>query len=143
MPDGPRSILDGLLNEESAAMPEPLVAIIDDDVSVRRALTRLVQAAGLRAQSFSSAAEFLTHGLPAKPDCLILDVHLGGMSGLELLHLLRDSGERVPAVVITAHDDPQTRQQAQGLAATYHRKPLDAPLLMTEISRALQRETPL
>jgi FixJ family two-component response regulator len=124
-------------------MPEPLVAIIDDDPSVRRALTRLLGTTELRTQSFSSAAEFIKFGLPAKPDCLILDIHLGGMSGFELIERLRASGQLVPTILITAHDDSQTREQAKRSGAAYLRKPLDVPLLMQEISYALKRETPL
>ncbi len=118
-------------------MASPLVAIVDDDVSVRRALTRLLETAGLRIQSFASAVEFLERGLPAKPGCLVLDVHLGGMSGFELLDRLRAQGQLVPTVLITAHDDPATRERAKRCAAAYLRKPLDAPLLLEEILAAL------
>ena len=65
------------------------------------------------------------------------------MSGFELLEQLRSKGQFVPAVLITAHDDPQTRMQAQKLGAAYLRKPLDAPSLMKELTCALKRETPL
>ncbi len=118
-------------------MANPLVAIVDDDVSVRRALTRLLETAGLRIQSFASAVEFLERGLPAKPACLVLDVHLGGMSGFELIERLQAQGQLMPTVLITAHDDPATRERAKRCAAAYLRKPLDAPLLLEEISAAL------
>ncbi len=124
-------------------MTQPLVAIVDDDASVRRALTRLLGTAGLRTQSFSSAADFLEGGLPARPDCLLLDIHLGEMSGLELLERLWDSGQIVPTVLITAHDDQQSREQAKRFGAAFLRKPLDPLLLMKEIACALKRETPL
>ena len=73
-------------------MPSPLVAIVDDDASVRRALTRLLQSAGIRVLTYASATEFLDTGISSAPGCLILDIHLGGMSGLELLSQLRQSG---------------------------------------------------
>ncbi len=122
-------------------MTSPLVAIVDDDVSVRRALTRLLETAGLRIQSFASAVEFLERGLPAKPRCLVLDVHLGGMSGFELLECLQAQGQLVPTVLITAHDDPATRERAKRCAAAYLRKPLDAPMLLEEIFAALTPKT--
>ncbi len=123
-------------------MSQPLVAIIDDDQSVRRSLARLLGTTELRTQSFSSATEFLARGLPAKPDCLVLDIHLGGMSGFDLIDHLRASGQPIPTILITAHDDPQVREQAKQSGAAYLRKPLDVPLLMKEIANALDREAP-
>jgi len=117
-----------------------LVAVVDDDASVRRALQRLLQSAEFRVIAYSSAAEFLATGVSSVPDCVILDVHLGGMSGLELLSQLRGSGYSLPVLIITAHDDPQTRvAAAQAGCTAYLRKPLDAKVLLEEVAAAMKR----
>ncbi len=121
-------------------MPPSLVAVVDDDASVRRALTRLLQSAGLRVLTCASATEFLATGISSKPDCVILDIHLGGMSGLELLSRLRESGHNLPILIITAHDDAQTREAAAQAGCTaYLRKPLDAETLLDEVAAAMKR----
>ena len=120
-------------------MPSPFVAVVDDDASVRRALTRLLQSAGIRALTYASATEFLDAGLSSAPECLILDIHLGGMSGLELLSRLRESGHNLPVLIITAHDDAQAREAAaRGGCAAYLCKPLDAKVLLEEIATAMK-----
>jgi FixJ family two-component response regulator len=117
-----------------------LVAVVDDDVSVRRALTRLLQSADLRVLTYASAAEFLDTGLSSTPECLVLDIHLGGMSGLELLARLRELGHNLPIVIITAHDDAQAREAAaRGGCVAYLCKPLDAKVLLEEVATAMKR----
>ena len=121
-------------------MSSHLVAVVDDDASVRRALTRLLQSADLRVLAYASAIEFLDTGLSSAPDCMILDIHLGGMSGLELLSRLRELGHNLPVLIITAHDDAQTREAAaRGGCAAYLRKPLDAKVLLEEVATAMKR----
>jgi FixJ family two-component response regulator len=121
-------------------MPPSLVAVVDDDASVRRALTRLLQSAGLRVLTCASATEFLATGISSMPDCVILDIHLGGMSGLELLSRLRESGHNLPILIITAHDDAQTREAAAQAGCTaYLRKPLDAETLLEKVAAAMKR----
>ena len=121
-------------------MSSHLVAVVDDDASVRRALQRLLQSAEFRVIAYSSAAEFLATGVSSVPDCVILDIHLGGMSGLELLSQLRGSGYSLPVLIITAHDDPQTRvAAAQAGCTAYLRKPLDAKVLLEEVAAAMKR----
>jgi FixJ family two-component response regulator len=116
------------------------VAVVDDDPSVRRALTRLLQSAGIRVLTYASATEFLEAGLASAPDCVILDIHLGGMSGLEMLSRLRDLGHNVPVLIITAHDDAQAREAAvRGGCAAYLRKPLDAKVFLEEVATAMKR----
>ncbi len=118
-------------------MGPPLVAVVDDDVSVRRALTRLLQSAELRVLTYASATEFLETGIATAPDCLVLDIHLGGMSGLELLSRLRELGHGLPVLIITAHDTPQAREAAsQGGCTAYLRKPIDARILLEEVCTA-------
>ena len=120
-------------------MPSPLVAIVDDDVSVGRALTRLLHSADLRVLTYASATEFLDTGISSAPDCVILDIHLGGMSGLELLSRLRELGHNLPVLIITAHDDAQAREAAaRGGCTAYLLKPLDAKVLLEEIAAAMK-----
>jgi FixJ family two-component response regulator len=116
------------------------VAVVDDDVSVRRALKRLLESAEFRVITYVSAAEFLSTGVSSAPDCVVLDIHLGGMSGLELLAQLRESGYDVPVLLITAHDDAQTREAAARARCTgYLRKPIDAKVLLEEVATAMKR----
>jgi FixJ family two-component response regulator len=120
-------------------MPTHLVAVVDDDASVRRALTRLLQSAHHRVYTYASAAEFLETGIASNPECLVLDIHLGGMSGLELLSRLRELGHNLPVLIITAHDDAQSRDSAaRGGCVAYLCKPLDARLFLEEVATAMK-----
>jgi FixJ family two-component response regulator len=120
-------------------MPAHLVAVVDDDASVRRALTRLLKSAGIQAVTYASAAEFLESGLSSHPDCLILDIHLGGMSGLELLAQVRESDSDLSVLIITAHDNVQAREAANQLGCiAYLRKPYDAAILLQEVFAAMK-----
>jgi FixJ family two-component response regulator len=102
----------------------PLVVVVDDDASFRRAVARLIRLWGYRTCSFASAEELLRIG--GDSDCIILDVHLEGMSGLELQEALSVRSKQVPIIFISAMDDPSARQRAldQG-AAAYLEKPFD------------------
>lgn len=121
-------------------MSSHLVAVVDDDASVRRGLARLLRSADLQVHTYASAAEFLDTGLPIAPACVILDIHLGGMSGLELLARLHASGSDLPVIVITAHDDAQAREATARAGCTaYLRKPLDAKVLLEEVAAAMTR----
>ena len=121
-------------------MPSSLVAVVDDDASVRRALTRLLQSAGLQVVAYASASEFLDAEHSIDPECGIFDIHLGGMSGLELLSRLRESGDDLPVLIITAHDDAQARAAAaQAGCVAYLCKPLDAKVLLDEVATAMKR----
>jgi FixJ family two-component response regulator len=90
-----------------------LAAIVDDDSSVCKALGRLFRAAGIDSQSYASAEQFLECGQAGEPDCLILDIQLPGMSGIELQQKLRVSGSDIPVIFITAHDEPEKRLQGE------------------------------
>jgi len=89
----------------------PLIAVVDDEEAVRKALDRLLQAAGLRTHISASCASFLERVLDRRPDCLILDLQMPGMSGIELLREMRACGISVPTIVITAHDEPKTHER--------------------------------
>jgi two-component system response regulator FixJ len=123
-------------------MPEStLVCIVDDDLSVRRGLGRLISSLGYQALAFSSATEYLDAYEGLKVGCLVLDVHLGRMSGLELLEELRTRGVETPVLIITAHDEPASEQRARrsGIVG-YLRKPFDDCTIFEAIKRAIPLE---
>ena len=116
----------------------PVVAIVDDDASLRRALARLLRTAGWQTVTFASAEAFL-HTDPQMPlDCLVLDVWLPGMTGMALLEHLVALGSTLPVILITGREDVQTRlHAARKGAVAYLRKPLDEHDLLLALQRAL------
>jgi FixJ family two-component response regulator len=119
----------------------PAIAVIDDDASVRRALQRLLQSAGFTVETFATAREFLDGDYWAQTACLVLDIHLPGMSGFELQEHLAVSGVPIPIVFITALDDVSTREQVNRAGAVgYLRKPIDQDTLIEAISRAIGQD---
>lgn len=136
-----RRLDSGMVSMEAIHRPvgwSPMVCVVDDDDSLLRALRRLLDATGFRVETFSSAEEFLGSEHRARADCLVLDVHLGGLSGLDLQERLATSGVRTPVVIITAHDDRRTRERAQRAGAVeYLRKPFDDECLIDAIHRAI------
>ena len=88
------------------------VAVVDDDDSLCRSLGRLLRAAGIQPTAYDSAEAFLADTKHPPFDCLVLDIQLGGMSGVELHQQLAASGSRTPVIFITAHDDPEARAHA-------------------------------
>jgi len=113
------------------------IAIVDDDEAVRKALRRLLRAANLDASAFASGQEFLDSLASGQPDCVVLDVHMPGMNGLDVQQRLTRSGLQTPIVIITGHDDPQIRARCLSAgAAAYLRKPLDDEALLSAIYRA-------
>lgn len=91
---------------------ERVVAIVDDDASVRRSVSNLLLSLGIHAESFSSAEAFLQSPYLAETACLVLDLRMPGIQGLELLAHLADAGQPIPAVILTAHGDDETRGRA-------------------------------
>jgi FixJ family two-component response regulator len=119
---------------------KPTVCIIDDDTSVRKALQRLIRAAGHQVEAFSSAAAYLEAAPPMAPACLVLDVRMPGMSGLELQQRLEGTPSQFPIVFITGHGDEDVRSQAMASGAVeVLDKPLDEKVLLAAIERALDR----
>lgn len=118
--------------------PSLQIAVVDDDASVRKALSRLLAASDLAAETFATGEDFLESLRGRVPDCLMLDLHMPGMSGLEVLHALGEAEIRLPTVIITGHDEPETikRSLAAGAAACLM-KPLDDALLLDTISRVV------
>jgi len=114
-----------------------VIYVIDDDASVCKAMTRLMKSAGLSVQTFASAEAFLSSAQPTESDCLLVDIQMPGMSGLELQRQLAHLGYHVPVIFITAFDDDQVRKQARQIgAAGYFRKPFDDQALLDAIKFA-------
>jgi FixJ family two-component response regulator len=121
----------------------PCVAIVDDEEGIRKALRRLLRASGLDAEAYATGEEFLSAAGQKRPDCLVLDLHMPGMSGLQVLRRLKATAEGLPVVMITADDEPETRKQCMNAGAdAYLRKPLQDGLLLTAISLAMRSRTP-
>jgi len=121
----------------------PSVAIVDDEEGIRKALSRLLRASGLDAESYANGQEFLDAAAEHRPDCVVLDLHMPGMSGLQVLRKLKAAGQRLSIVVITAHDEPETRERCiDAGACAYLRKPLEDRLLLNAISAAMRAHTP-
>jgi FixJ family two-component response regulator len=121
--------------------PGPTVFIVDDDASVREALAGLIRAAGLRAASFPSAGEFLRHPRPEGAACLVLDVHLPDVTGLDLQHELEVSGRPIPTVFITGRGDiPMSVRAMKAGAVEFLTKPFRDEQLLTAICQALERD---
>src|SRR3979490_773237 len=115
-----------------------LIAILDDDDSMRTALQGLLKAAGLPAQAFASAEEFLQSGQQHHSACLIADIRMPGMSGLELQARLNDEKISIPTIFITAHGDSRMRMQAlRAGAVEFLAKPFDDEVLLDSVRAAL------
>jgi FixJ family two-component response regulator len=112
------------------------IAVVDDDASMLKGIERLLGAYGFATKVFASAEAFLDRNAAADVDCLLVDIHLGGMSGIELRHHLTASGCKLPVIFMTAFDDEATRMQAQsaGCIAFLH-KPFTANLLIGAIEQ--------
>ena len=116
-----------------------LVAIVDDDDSMRSALHGLLQSADLPAQAFSSAEEFLNSGQQHQISCLIADIRMPGMSGLELQAQLNTQRCRIPIIFITAHGDEKMRMQAlRAGAVEFMAKPFNDEALLESVRAALE-----
>jgi len=118
----------------------PLVAVVDDDISVRESLESLIRSAGLGETVFASAEDFLNPNHPREPDCLVLDVRLPGMSGVELHRQLMARSYHVPVIFITAHgsDDRARSEAASDWTVAYLIKPFSEDELLDAVSAALK-----
>jgi FixJ family two-component response regulator len=116
----------------------PLIAVVDDEESVRRALSRLLISSGLDCAAYASGREFLDSLRTSVPDCVVLDLHMPGLTGLDVARELQSAAVRVPAIIITAHDQAGTRSQCLSAgAAAYLRKPFDDKALLDEVTLAM------
>jgi FixJ family two-component response regulator len=120
----------------------PIITIVDDDISVRKSLDRLIRSAGMEVRMFASAEEFLNSPHPRKPDCLVLDVQLPGMSGPELLRHLSLHNDNVPVILITAHnsDEGARSEAASDWTVAYLIKPFSGDELLDAVNAALKWE---
>jgi FixJ family two-component response regulator len=117
-----------------------VVYVVDDDESVRRSLARLLRSAGLTAETFPSAQAFLDRDLPDRTACLVLDVRLPGLSGLDLQGALTQTERIVPIVFITGHGNvPMSVQAMKSGAVDFLQKPFEEDQLLAAIERALAR----
>ncbi len=120
--------------------PAPLVLIVDDDPSVRKSLARLVRAAGYEVEAFASAREFLARPRHEAPSCLVLDVRMPGLTGLELQEALATAGHLTSTVFITGYGDVSVGVKAmKGGAVDFLTKPVDKRELLGAIERAMTR----
>jgi FixJ family two-component response regulator len=121
--------------------PVPTVFIIDDDRGMRQAIHDLVESVGLRAESFATGEEFLGTKRTARPSCLVLDVRLPQMSGLDFQRRLAESGEEIPIIFVTAHGDiPMSVKALKSGAVEFLTKPFRDQDLLDAIQQALERD---
>ncbi len=117
---------------------KPLVCLVDDDSLIRDSTVRLMRSFGFRVEAFASAEEFENSAYLEETACLILDVRMPGMDGLELQHRLSEAGERIPIVFITAHaDDEQERRAMEAGAVGFLYKPFSQESLLQAVRSAL------
>jgi FixJ family two-component response regulator len=117
-----------------------VVYVVDDDESVCRALGRLIRSVGLFVETFPSAKDFLAHPPPDRPACLVLDIRLPGLSGLDLQASLSETARDIPIVFITGHGDvPTTVRAMKGGAVDFLQKPFNDQELLDCVQRALAR----
>jgi FixJ family two-component response regulator len=115
------------------------IAVVDDDESVRKALARLLSASSFETRTYGSAREFIRSGPADLPECLVLDLHMPEIGGLDLQHLLRKAGISIPTVVITAYNEPGLLERCQSAgAAGLLTKPINQERLIGAIELAMK-----
>lgn len=116
--------------------PGTTIVVVEDDSGMRKAIERLLRAGGFRSLMFPSAEALLQTNSADSASCLVLDIHLPGLSGFELRRRLVGSGCKSPVIFITAHDDPSTSEEARALGCVaYFRKPFEGNMLLEAIRR--------
>src|SRR6266478_3072869 len=127
------------MDAKNKAPTGPLVSIVDDDVSVRRSTRRLLHCCGLRAEVFPSAEDFLQSGLAAETTCLLLDVRMPGMDGLELQRRLGETHQLIPIIFLSARaSEEEERRAFRAGAANFLRKPVSKEALVRAIRAVLE-----
>src|SRR5690606_8960961 len=119
---------------------EPLISIVDDDISLQNALVRLIRSLGYNARGFASAEAFLESGIMPNCSCVIADIHMQGMNGIQLANVIAERHPPVPVIMITARTEPDLEERvlASG-ASSFFRKPIDTKTLVQCINRVLER----
>lgn len=120
-----------------------VIAVVDDEASVRRALARLMSSAGLEAETFSCGGDFLKSLQAHSPDCLLLDIQMPGMDGFEVQAQLRRTGVRIPVITITSQDSSEARARTWAASSVAClSKPVEEKVLFEAIDLALSNEAP-
>jgi len=135
----PRPVSSG--RPDDAAATPPIVFVIDDDESMRRALERLLRSVGLQVETFSAASEFVGRALPDRPACVILDLRLPGQSGLDVQESLARAGREIPIIFISGYADvPSSVRALKAGAFDFLQKPFSDQQLLDVIHEALERD---
>jgi FixJ family two-component response regulator len=135
MTEGPKS------SHETASAREPIVFVVDDDASVRRALTNLFQSVGLTVEVFGSAPELLQGKLPDVASCLVLDIRLPGLSGLDFQSELVRANINIPIIFMTGHGDiPMSVRAMKGGAVDFLTKPFRDQDILDAVATAIERD---
>jgi FixJ family two-component response regulator len=130
------------MSAAAKSQQKPIVFVVDDDISVRESLELLIKFAGWQPETFASAEEFLTRPSSVGPSCLVLDVSLPNLSGLNLQKLITADHADMPIIFITGHGDvPMTVQAMKAGAVEFLTKPFDDAVLLTAIRHAIKRST--
>jgi len=123
-------------------MTEGIVFVVDDDAAVRRALERLIKSVGLDVETFASAQAFLQRDPPDRPACVVTDIRMPGLSGLDLQKELADAGLSMPIVFMTGHGTvPMSVRAMKAGAVDFLQKPVDEQVLLDAIHQALERSS--
>ena len=117
--------------------PRKTIAVVDDEATLRQCLERLVKVAGYRCESFASAEEFLAAAVTSGAECLLADVHMSGMSGLQLALHPTVTGLKLPVLIMSGSGDPQVEAQAREIGAAFLRKPFLGNELLDAIVDAI------
>jgi RNA polymerase sigma factor (sigma-70 family) len=122
-------------------MAEPIVFIVDDDADVRRAMERLVRSVGLDVESYASAKEFLLREAPDRPGCIVLDVRMPGLSGLDLQQELARANLNLPIIFVTGHGTvPMSVRAMKAGAIDFLQKPIDDQVLLDAVQQAIEQD---
>lgn len=128
------------MSAAAKSQQKPIVFVVDDDISVRESLELLIKFAGWQPEMFASAAQFLAHPRTAAPSCLVLDVSLPDLNGLELQKLIASERTDMPIIFITGHGDvPMSVQAMKAGAVEFLTKPFDDEVLLSAIRHAIKR----
>ena len=120
-----------------------VVSIVDDDESLRRSVRNLLNSVGFRVETFESAEAFLESGDHGRTGCMVLDLRMPGMSGLDLLNHMTNTGSRIPVIILTAHSDDDARRRSLQAGAVAHLgKPFHGEALLGAVRKALAETGP-
>lgn len=121
--------------------PEPMVFVVDDDPAIRKSLRWLIESINIKVMAFNSGGEFLESYDPCMPGCVVLDVRMPGMNGLDLLDKLRERGIEIPAIMMTAFGDvPMAVRAMKAGAVDFFEKPVSDQVLLDQIQRAIAKD---